>query len=97
MIAFFVLSQAVISNVETDKDNQEQSDATDQEEQVVAQNIAIPSSSLQINLDYQSYLLEEVFYQTQDEENANTSDLILPTTQKALKILFRRIISPNAP
>ena len=95
-MALFVLTQAVIvPNQETDK--QEQTDTENEEVQQFSKVTAVPSSSLQINLDYQSYLLTEVFYQDEQENNTPVEKLILPTTQKALKILFRQIISPNAP
>ncbi len=96
VIALFVLTQAVIVPVQT-QDKQEQNDSEKSETPQIAKSEAVPSSSLQINLDYQSYLLTEVFYQDREEENAPTVKLILPSAQKALKILFRRIISPNAP
>lgn len=95
-MALFVLTQAVIvPDQETDK--QEQTDNENEEVQQFSKVTAVPSSSLQINLDYQSYLLTEVFYQDEQENNTPVEKLILPTTQKALKILFRQIISPNAP
>lgn len=92
----FVLTQATIVPKQA-SDKQEQSDKEHKEVQQVIKPAAIPSSSLQINLDYQSYLLEEVFYQDQEKENAPVEKLILPSVQKALKVIFRRIISPNAP
>lgn len=96
MLALFVLTQAAIVPDQVD-DKQEQSDTEKGETQQLAKSEAVPSSSLQINLDYQSYLLTEVFYQDQEEKKAPVVKLILPATQKALKILFSQIISPNAP
>jgi len=59
-MALFVLTQAVIvPNQATDK--QEQTANENEEEQQFSKVTAVPSSSLQINLDYQSYLLTEVF------------------------------------
>lgn len=91
-----MLTQASFVIAQPHPDTQEQSD-TGEDAQLVTQTIAVPSSSLQINLDYQSYLLAEVFYQDEDEEKAPQVTLSLSSVQKVLKILFRRIISPNAP
>ncbi|MEO9482585.1 MAG: hypothetical protein ABJG47_04040 [Ekhidna sp.] len=95
-IALFVLTQAVIVPSQ-DTDRQEQADSEKEEVQQLSKVAAVPSSSIQINLDYQSYLLTEVFFQHQKGEKISVEKLILPSTQKALKILFRQIISPNAP
>lgn len=96
MIGLFVLTQAAIIP-EKAVDKQEQSDTESQENQQITKPAAVPSSSIQFNLDYQSYLLEEVFYKDEETENAPVVKQILPSAQKALKILFRQIISPNAP
>ncbi len=96
MMAFFVLTQAAIVPDQV-SDKQEQTENGEGEEQQIAQLTAVPSSSLQINLDYQSYLLTEVFYQDLKKINFPGTKLILPSTQKALKVIFRRIITPNAP
>lgn len=96
MIALFVLTQAAIVP-QPIEDKQEQSDTEQEEKQQVTKSAAVPSSSLQINLDYQSYLLTEVFYQVLEKEKAPDAKVVLPSAQKALKVLFRRIISPNAP
>ena len=95
-IALFVLTQAALVPDQL-PDRQEQNNTEKGETPQLAKVAAVQSSSLQINLDYQSYLLTEVFYQDQEEENAPVITLISPSAQKALKILFRRIISPNAP
>ncbi|MEQ9007648.1 MAG: hypothetical protein RLP12_07175 [Ekhidna sp.] len=79
------------------EDKQEQSDTENSEKQQISKSAAVPSSSLQINLDYQSYLLNEVFYQDLEDEKNPVVKQCLSSAQKALKILFRRIISPNAP
>ena len=76
---------------------QSDSDSEENQEQQLSKTPAVTASSLQINLDYQSYLLNEVFFQDEDEEKTTAIEEILPSAQKALKILFRRIISPNAP
>ncbi len=96
MLAFFVLTQAaIIPDQHVDKQEQAENEEADSQQLTVV--TAVQSSSFQINLDYQSYLLTEVFYQDQNKEKAPVTKLILPATQKAFKVLFRRIIAPNAP
>lgn len=96
MLALFVLTQAAIVPDQI-SDKQEKTDTEEGEILQITKVATVPSSSFQINLDYQSYLLTEVFYQDLEKEKAPVAKLILPSAQKALKILFRRIISPNAP
>jgi hypothetical protein len=96
LLGLLVLTQSAIVP-EQIEDKQEQSDSQDNEKQQLSKAEAVPSTSLQINLDYQSYLLNEVFHQDLEDQSAPIVKLTLPSAQKALKILFRRIISPNAP
>lgn len=91
-----MLTQAAIVP-EQFTDKQEQADTDEEELQQIEKAAAVPSSSLQINLDYQSYLLAEVFYQDQEKGKTPVVKLLVLSSQKALKILFERIISPNAP
>ena len=96
-----MLTQAAIApvqNVDTDRQEQKSSDEGEpQEQQQITKTQAVPSSSLQINLNYQSYLLNEVVFNDEESEKEEASSQILPATQKAIKILLQRIISPNAP
>ncbi|MEP1035588.1 hypothetical protein [Ekhidna sp.] len=96
MLALFVLTQAAIVP-EQISDNQEQADSEENEAQLITKSAAVPSSSFHINLDYQSYLLTEVFYQDLEREKVPFVKLQVPSALKALKVLFRQIISPNAP
>ncbi len=96
MIGIFVLTQAVIiPNEQVDK--QEQGESESDASQQISKSAIVPTSTLQINLDYQSYLVTELFYQDDEDEKVPVVKTLLPASQKALKILFRRIISPNAP
>ena len=97
LLALFVLTQAAIVPDQVAPDEQEQSDAKEGNAQQITKAAAVPSSSFQINLDYQSYLLNEVFFQDEENDKTPIAELLVPNAQKALKILFRRIISPNAP
>ncbi|MEM7297201.1 MAG: hypothetical protein AAF391_02920 [Bacteroidota bacterium] len=97
-IGFVVLAQNTISvQSQQHDDAQEQSDEDESEEKQLVLSQAVPSSTLQVNLDFQSFLLEEVTLDEEGEEQKASVLEWLPSAQKALKILFRRIISPNAP
>ncbi len=97
MMAFFVLTQAVVVEQQLVENKKEQADSDKSDHQQVAETIAIPSSSVQISLDYQSYLLGEVFSKEDEERNqADSKELFFPTP-KAIMVILRRIISPNAP
>ncbi len=96
MIGLFVLTQAAVAP-QYSADKQEQSDSKASENQQITKSAVVPTSTLQINLDYQSYLVSELFYQDDEDEKVPVVKTFLPATQKALKILFSRIISPNAP
>lgn len=64
--------------------------------QIVKSIDAITYSS-QINVTQQSVLIEEL-PEDEDEEIVEIEDnFVISNTSKALKILFRRIIAPNAP
>lgn len=78
-------------------DTMEQSDNDNHQNERVQLADVIPTSSLQINLGFQSFLLEEVVLDEQEDEQVSTRDILVQSSQKALKVLFRRIISPNAP
>ena len=98
VLALFVLAQSVyVQEHNFDKQEQSGTDNEKKETQQFSKTALVPTSSLQINLDYQSYLLNEVFFQDGDEGESPAIECIIPSAQKALKILFRRIISPNAP
>lgn len=99
IIALFVLTQAVVvdQQVQKEEDTKEQSDSKETDSQKVTESIAITTSSFQVSLDYQSYLLGQIF--TKDPEENSQTDIknVLFSTQKAIKVILRRIISPNAP
>lgn len=78
-------------------DTMEQSDNDNHQNEHLQLADVIPTSSLQINLGFQSFLLEEVVLDEQEDEQISTRDILVQSSQKALKVLFRRIISPNAP
>lgn len=100
VLGIFVLTQASIvpeSVYQKNQDASEQSDSDKDEVLQISESPAVPSSNLQINLDYQSYLVTEVIHQEEEKDKVQEEKLLLPAAQKALKVLFRRIISPNAP
>lgn len=97
LIGLFVLTQTTVtSEVEVQKDSQEESGKTSHTDQIKVSE-AVTSSGPQINLGFQSFLLQEVELNTDGEDKSSPLELLVPPAKKALKVLFRRIISPNAP
>ena len=101
LVGLFVLTQTVaIPGDASDEDRQEQSESdtqssNDQDQANLSE--AVPSTGSQIYLGFQSILLQEVTTGSEKEDRGIALEKIVPATHKALKILFRRIISPNAP
>ena len=79
--------------VASQPDNQEDQDETT----LAAQSVIALPLSLEFQIDPELFLLNIIpENETEDTSNALFSD-VLTTQQKVLKVLFRRIISPNAP
>jgi len=99
LIGLFVLVQSshTQQDIRIKVVDKEQSDDSGQESQQLSLTEAVPFSVPQINLDFQSFLLEEVPFEKEPKEEDTGLDQWAPAAQKALKVLFRRIISPNAP
>lgn len=93
----FVLSQSVYLKAEIQKDGQEQSDEKTPESTQVVTNEAVTSTSSQINLGFQSYLLEEIIQSEGSQKKTIFQEYFLPSVNKALKVLLSRIVAPNAP
>lgn len=95
----FVLLQAVyVPPVSVDQqEQQDKKDAESEEKATVSQSQAVPNSSSQINLGFDSYLLEEVSHNEEDEDKMARSQPTIPGVRKAVRVLLRKIISPNAP
>lgn len=98
-MALIVLTQSVhVPSGEVDAQEQESSDEEKGQGKIeIVQSKALPGNSLQISLEFPSYLLEEVRYQTDKAGGDYSSEHVIERIQKAIKILFRKIISPNAP
>ena len=99
-IGVFVLTQSTFQVATTgDKHQQEQQKDSNQKgkEQQVKINEAVTSPTSQINLDFQSFLLEEVHFDEKNEDQKSSEGFLAGSSQKVLRVLFRRIISPNAP
>lgn len=98
LVGFYVLTQTTVTtHVIAAQDQQEQESEKETSTDQLTISEAVTLSGSQINLGFQSILLEEV---AQDQEVKNQGSLldgITLATQKALKILFSRIISTNAP
>ncbi len=99
LVALFVLTHAVALDrqIEKSKDSQEQKKSKESDSQQVTEAVAIASASPQLSLDYQSYCLGEVFTKDQNENIQTDIKNVLNVTQKAIGVILRRIISPNAP
>ena len=99
ILSVFVLLQSVrISSVETD--NKEQTDKKSSEKEAQAsfsKAQAITNSSSQISLDFDSYLLNEVTFKKERNDKKSSTELLIQRIHKAIQILLRKIISPNAP
>ena len=93
-----ILTQAVSPQPVSSQDNQEQESSQDAaDEQQIAPSLAVPSPTGQINLGYQSYLLAEIFTIDAAGLVSGVGHWIIAPTQKAMEILLRQYISPNAP
>lgn len=97
MVGLFVISQSVYLKPEPPKDSQEQSDEEIPEAAQIVNSEAVTTTPLQVNLGFQSYLLEEIGQAKSEKRQVFSLERFLPSFSKALKVLFSRIISPNAP
>lgn len=99
IVGLFVLTQTVIySTPDTSNDpSKEQSDVPENGKQQLSLSEAVPSAITQINLDFQSFLIEEVEFDDDNSEVESPAKELISLSNKALKIILRRIISPNAP
>ncbi|MEM6734912.1 MAG: hypothetical protein AAF620_02465 [Bacteroidota bacterium] len=97
LIGLFVLTQTSINSSEDiAKDNQEESNHSSTTEQTKVSE-AITSSGLQINLGFQSFLLQELVLDTRGVDTKSSLEVLVASIEEVLKVLLRRIISPNAP
>ncbi len=82
-----------LSDEKSQADNQQDKDET----MVATQSVIALPLSLEFHIDPELFLLNIIpENETKDTPNTLFSD-ILSSQQKVLKVLFRRIISPNAP
>ncbi|MEM0940859.1 MAG: hypothetical protein AAGI25_13850 [Bacteroidota bacterium] len=97
LIGLFVLTQTSITSGEhTTKDNQEESNSSSTTEQTKVSE-AITSSGLQINLGFQSFLLQELVRDIKGMDTKSSLEALISPMKEVLNVLLRRIISPNAP
>ncbi|MEQ9403162.1 MAG: hypothetical protein RIM99_06245 [Cyclobacteriaceae bacterium] len=99
ILSVFVLTQSVqVATITTDIEKQtDQSESEKEAEASVVQSQAITNSTSQISLGFDSYLLDEVTFQEEESRRKISSELLIPTVHKAIWVLLRKIISPNAP
>ncbi len=70
---------------------------SDEEETVISTFDAITGSSIQFSFGQESFLIEILPEFNDQEEAVASSQSAILAFDKVLKILFQRIISPNAP
>ena len=98
-ISLLVTLQAIYapSYLDVQPDKTEQGEESHSQESTVSSTQAIPNSSSQINVGFDSYLLEEVTFDEEGEENHGSGKVVTTRLHKAMRVLLQRIISPNAP
>lgn len=98
LIGVLILSQTSAGTyaVDEETDQKEQSEPSSAPADHSTISEAVPSPSSQVNLGFQYILLEEVLLEESQEEHS-VIDRVVAGTQNALQVIFRRIISPNAP
>lgn len=100
LVGLLVLTQTTVntySQAEKSEDKKEHSDTDSSQSEQVTISEAVPTSGSQINLGFQSILLQKLVLDEETEGQGSVIEKLVPTTQKALKVLFRKIIAPNAP
>ena len=97
LISIFVLSQTMgIDPSGSTKDQQEES-SQEQQAQQSSISEAVPTSTSQINLDFQSFLLIEMIFDEEGKETHSFTEDLDRSVKRAIRVLFSKIISPNAP
>lgn len=97
-VGLFLLTQTDVIVVDSNVDQQEQTESEEQGDQdQLSISEAVPSSGSQINLGFHSFLMQELVQHEEEDDQQSLEETIFGSTQKALKVLFRRIISVNAP
>lgn len=99
VLSAFILLQAIHTH-DSWVDPQEQSDQSDSEAESETSFLlpqTIPNTATQINLGFDSYLLDEVELDDNSNARFSTSELIAPRIHKAIKVLLMKIVTPNAP
>ncbi len=93
----FVQPAYIIPQIEDKQGQNDEKEAEHDSESTVSQSQAIQNSSSQINLEFESYLLDEVTFKEEEDDKVSSADLVIPSIHTAIRILLRKIISPNAP
>ncbi len=66
-------------------------------DEVVIKSIDAINYSSQINVDHEVFLIEEISESEESIESSHIKDQVVTKSLKVFRILFQRIISPNAP
>ena len=99
LISLFVLSQTVVIERSTNGADQQEESKSSEKENTQQSSIseAVPTSTSQINLDFQSFLLVEMIFDEEARETYSFAEDLDHSIKKAIKVLLSKIISPNAP
>ena len=100
VVGYLALSTAtdyrVDNQQEVTAENQAADEDSSSQESIQSLNVAIPSSA-QVNLHFEYLLIDILPGLEVENEEVDTSNETNGTSQKILKVLFQRIIAPNAP
>lgn len=99
ILSVFVLVQSsVVAPLPTE--NQEQTDQKETEKEptaTVSKAQAIANSLSQINVSFDSYLLDVLTFTEAVDAKKSEYNLVVSGVNNAVRVLFGKIISPNAP
>ncbi|MFY0607814.1 MAG: hypothetical protein JXR10_13940 [Cyclobacteriaceae bacterium] len=90
-------SYTFVSQATAEVNTQQPSDEQSKDETVISSFDAITGSTIQFSFGQESFLIEILPELDDQEETKSVSQSSILALDKVLKILFQRIISPNAP
>lgn len=99
LLSIFVLVQSS-QIAPLPQDTREQADQKETEKEAtttVSQAQAITNSPSQINVSFDFYLFDVVTFKKEEDGKKAVYKLAVPSVNNAIRVLLRKIISPNAP
>ena len=85
------------TSINADQSEESAENQQSEEENTTSLSEAVQTGSVQINLDFSNVLLDVVLLDKLQHIRANIVDQFSIAQSKSIKLLFRTIISPNAP